>query len=218
MKNALALLALSLMSVSCINLTGNLNINEVMTVKKRGGFLNLQMKTVELQPGHYEASLKVNNAQNFTLKLKAVKEGDNDILIPIKSDKAFNIPTNGNVAIRGAEIAQPFDISGEMKTDVTESEKMNTTESCTVQRTENHCDKVCHDATATTALHCDIVCRDVVISIDGSRYVEYHNVYTHRALQAELLDSENKSVKASFEGTDNDSDRVSDCIGECRIR
>lgn len=223
------------MTVSCVNLEGRLNVNQVMPAEKKGGFLNLQRKTIQIQPGNYQANLKVNNSKSFTLKLKTDKEGEADILIPIKSDKDFSIPRNGNVIIRGSEIAQPFDLSGVIETNITESEQTKTTESCTFQRSENHCDKICSPGEVLNprnpnnnrdsheprdvrppTIHCDIVCRDVLVTFNGSRYIEYHNRYTHRDLKADLLDLKNKNVLASFSGTDTDADRINDYLGECR--
>jgi hypothetical protein len=226
MKNVMSLLILSLMTVSCVNLEGRLNVNQLMSAEKKGGFLNLQRKTVQIQPGNYQANLKVNNTKSFTLKLKAEKESETDILIPIKSEKDFSIPTNGNVIIRGSEISQPFDLSGVIETNITDSEQTKTTEACTLQRTERHCDKICSPGeifnphsprdTRPPVVHCDIVCRDVLVAFDGSRYVEYHNRYTHRELKVDLLDLKNKNILASFSGTDTDADRINDYLGECR--
>jgi hypothetical protein len=232
MKNAMSLLIISLMTVSCINLEGRLNVSQMLTAQKRGGFLNLQRKTVQIQPGNYQASLKVNSAKSFTLNLKADKNGESDILIPIKNEKEFSIPTNGNVIIRGSEIAQPFDLSGVIETNISVSGETRTNESCTIQRTENHCDKICsageivnprndhesHDPRDSRPRipQCSIVCRDVIVTFEGSRFVEYHNRYTQRNLKADLLDLVNKSVLASFSGSDTESDRINDYIGECR--
>jgi hypothetical protein len=217
MKSFIALIALSLVSVSCVNLEGTLNVEQMLSAKKRGGFLNLQMKSVQIQPGAYHASLKVNNAKSFTLKLKADKEGEADILIPLKSEKDFVVPTNGNVIIRGSEISQPFDVSGKIATNVTFSDTVRSTEVCTMQRTENRCEKICSAPVQPYGtVTCNIVCHDEVVTWEGSRFVEYHNKYTERNLSAELLDSESKAVRATFSGTDYDSSRVYDYYGECR--
>lgn len=216
MKSFIALIALSLLSASCVNLEGTLNVEQMLSAKKRGGFLNLKMKTVQIQPGAYHASLKVNSAKSFTLKLKADKEGEADILIPLKSEKDFAIPTNGNVIIRGSDISQPFDVSGKIATTVTNSDTVRSTEVCTNQRTENHCEKICAPAAPNGTVHCNIACHDVVVTWEGSRFVEYHNKYTERNLSAELLDAENKSLRATFSGTDYDTDKIYDYYGECR--
>lgn len=217
MKSLMAVVALSLLSVSCVNLEGNLNVEQMLTAKKRGGFLNLKMKSVDIQPGIYHASLKVNNAKSFTLKLKADKEGEADILIPIKSEKDFAVPANGNVIIRGSEINQPFDISGNIKTTVTNSNTVRSTEDCSAQRTERYCDRVCTAPTQPSGtVYCNVVCHDVVVTYQGTRFVEYHNKFTERNLTAELLDAQNKAVRARFTGTDYDTDKVYDYYGECR--
>lgn len=217
MKHFIALAALSLLTASCVNLEGNLNVEQVLTAKKRGGFLNLKMKTVEIQPGSYHASLKVNNTRSFTLKLKADKEGEADILIPIKSQNDFAIPTNGNVMIRGSEISQPFDISGKIETKINTSDVTRAVEDCTAQRTERYCERVCTaPATPNGPVYCNVACHDVIVTYPGSRFVEYHYKYTERNLSAELLDAANKAVRATFSGTDHDSEKVYNYYGECR--
>ncbi len=217
MKSLIVLAALSLLSVSCVKIEGTLNVEQVLTAKKRSGFLNLGIKAIDIQPGTYHASLKVNNAKSFTLKLKADKEGEADILIPLKSENNFSIPTNGNVVIRGAQISQPFDISGNIKTTVTNSETVRSTENCSLQRTERYCDKICTPpANPYGTIHCTVQCQDVVTYYPGSRFVEYHNKYTERNLNAELLDAQSKAMKATFSGTDYESSKVYDYYGECR--
>jgi hypothetical protein len=233
MKNAIALIALSLMTASCVNLQGNLSVHDTMSVKKRGGFLNLQMKTVEIQPGDYAANLKVNNAKSFTLVLKSKKENENDILIPIKKETDFSIPSTGNVIIRGSDISQPFDISGKIETDYNSSDETRTYEACTISRTENHCEKICTAGEVVNAPReerggrptppmpprqpvCQIACHDVVVSYPGQQYVEYHYLTTTRNLSADLLASDSKAPKASFSGTDTDTTRITDVTGPCR--
>lgn len=217
MKTLIALAALSFLSVSCVKLEGNLNVEQTLTAKKRGGFLNLKLKTFEIQPGNYHAQLKVNNSKSFTLKLKSDKEGEADILIPIKSEKDFALPSNGNVVIRGNEISQPFDVSGTINTKITNSSIERSTEECSLERRERVCDRVCTPSSIPNGpYYCTVSCRDVIWTIPGTRFVEYHNKYTERDLWAELLDSESKAVKATFRGTDFDSQKVYDYYGECR--
>ncbi len=243
MKNVAGLLVLSLMAVSCIDLKGSLNVNQVMSAEKKGGFLNLQTKTIQIQPGSYDASLKVNNAKSFTLKFKSTKEDESDILIPIKSKKEFSLPSNGPVVILGSDIAQPFDIGGNIQTNVTESNIVKTMESCTFNVKTRRCEQVCteerlsseeqrkieiaqrDEAAANgsrpvrvlpTRIRCDVVCNDVLVPVNGSRYVEYHKRYTQRNLTANLVQQDSKTILATFSGEDTDSYRINDYFGECR--
>ncbi len=230
MKNVMGLLLLSVLSASCVNLSGNLNVSETLTAKKRGGFLNLQLKTVKIEPGNYSSNLKINSDKSFTLKLRAEKEGDADILIPIKSEKSFNLPTTGAVEIKGSEVAQPFDIKGSIVTNVTSSEQVRTTESCTYTLPEQRCEKVCVETPnpaprvpregerrpVDKAVDCRVVCQMVQVSYNGNRFVEYHTLYTSRSLTANIHEVDSAKVLATFSGNGNESDRINDYVGECR--
>ena len=120
---------------------------------------------------------------------------------------------------------------------------VKTNESCTFTVTERRCEKVCteerlspeeqrkveiaaRDQAAANGgrpvrvlpprVRCDIVCNDVLVTLNGNRYVEYHNRYTQRNLTANLVQQDSKTILATFTGTDTDSDRINDYVGECR--
>lgn len=246
MKKLLGLVLVTAMAASCVNLGGQLNVLTTMNVKKRGGFLNLQLKNVAIQPGLYRADLKINSESSFTLKLKSDKADESDILIPIKSETSFNLPSNGLIKIAGKDISQPFDVSGTIQTNVSDSEIVRTIESCTVQRSERRCEKVCvnaevkpeerggdhgdhrpgdhgpgpgdHGPARRPEVRCDVVCHDVIIDINGDRNVEYHNRYTARTLTIELLAVEGAEKLATMAANGTESDRINDYVGSCRIR
>lgn len=219
MKNLMNLLLVSAFAVSCINLNGRLNIEQTMNVKTKGGFLNLKKKTIELEPGTYRADLKINSEKSFTLKLRLDKEDQKDILIPIKSEKAFNLPSNGEVKISGSDISQPFNLNGTIDTNYSESSTSRTTEDCTFSRTERHCEKICTTTARSNGrpvVLCDVVCRDVLVTINGSRFVEYHYRYTHRNLNVAFNDINTQAQLATFNASGTESARINDYIGECR--
>lgn len=207
LKNVMSLMLLSLMATSCVNLDGQLDVKQVMTAKIKSGFLNRKTKDVQIQPDLYRAELKINGDKNFTLKL----EGRNKLLIPIKSKNDFKAPSNGRVAISHNDINQPFDISGAIATDVSNSGQINQLEDCTWTVTENHCKKICD-----TVNSCHVECRDVQITVHGRREVEFHFRTTHRDVNMDLLRAGTAEILASFHGTNNDVDRVNDFIGACR--
>lgn len=218
MKNLINLLLVSAFAVSCINLNGQLNVQQEMNVKKKGGFLNLKTKNISLAPGLYRADLKINSEKSFTLKLRSDKEGENDILIPIKSKNAFNLPTNGAVTIAGKEISQPFDLNGTINTSYSESTMNRTTEDCTLSRTERHCEKVCVAGSEVPRpiVRCNVVCRDVMVTFPGNRFVEYHFNYTHRNLDVEFKDINTQAQLATFSARGTETNRINDYVGECR--
>lgn len=234
------------MAASCVNLDGQLNVLTVMNVKKKGGFLNLQNKTVAIQPGIYNANLKINNESSFTLRLKADKEEESDIIIPINSEKSFDLPANGLIKIAGADISQPFDISGTIQTEITNSDIVRGIEQCTEYRTERRCEKICNNTDASgreeprgegrgdgprgpehrpdvggpaprPVPHCDIVCRDVSIPLYGDRDYEYHDRYTARTATIELRAVSAEDKLANMIARGTESDRIRDYTGVCRL-
>lgn len=224
MKNVISLLAITIMTTSCVNLSGSLDVTKTLTAKKRGGFLNLQMKTVKIEPGIYSSNLKVNSKSSFTLKLNSKNEEENDILIPIKSvEENFNIPSNGPISIKGETISQPFDLKGDIATSYSESDKTSAEEACTFTVQERRCEKVTYNVPAptkenpkATVERHEIVCGMKPISYNGHRFVEYHQLYTTRVLKAEILAEKSDEVLATLNASGTESDRINDFVGECR--
>ena len=235
MKSVASLIVLSMMAVSCINLEGNLSVNQSMSVRTKGGFLNLKNKTIKLEAGNYRADLKVKSEKNFMLKVSSDRY--DELNIPIKAKKDFSIPDNGPITISGSDINQPFDLAGNVATNVSNSDIIKANESCTYERTERRCEKICtpirnegpvrgqepgrngerHDRDGDGRNeNCRIECRDVIITLNGNRYVEYHTRTVEKSLAAKLLSTNSKSELATFSGKDFSSERINDYIGECR--
>lgn len=207
LQNVLCCLAVVVLSASCVSLNGQLDVKQTMSAKKKSGFLNLKTKEIQIQPDLYMAELKINSDRSFTLKL----DGHDRILIPIKSEKGLNVPSNGRVFISHTDINQPFDISGMISTDVSESDHQRAIEECTYTVTENHCQKICESEKS-----CHIDCKDVPVELHGHREVEFHYETIHRDLAMDLLKQEKGEVLASFHGTDTETSRISDYQSVCR--
>jgi len=209
LKNVLCLLAVTVLSASCVTLDGRLDVKQAMSARKKSGFLNLKTKEIRIEPDLYEASLKANSDKSFTLKL----EGREKILIPLKSEKDLNVPGNGRVFISHSEINQPFDVSGLITTDVSHSERQSAFEECSFTVTENHCKKICEKEDS-----CKIECKDEQVTMHGHHYVEFHYQTIHRDLAMELLKQDKGEVLATFHGTDTETSRITDFEGRCEIR
>lgn len=217
MKKFIGLMLISAFAASCVNLDGHLNVQQTMNVKKKGGFLNMKTKTVELEPGIYKAELKVKDRDSLTLKLRLEKENDDEIKIPLKSDKDFNLPDNGEVRISGSEVKQPFDVVGTIKTSITRSDSRRAVEECSLSVIERHCEKVCRPAGRNgDRVVCNVVCRDVSVTIPGVREYEYHTRFTHRDLEVDLKDVNTQAQLATLRTTGTESERVTDYYGPCR--
>jgi hypothetical protein len=209
LKSVIGLLAVTVLSASCVSLDGQLDVKQMMSAKKKSGFLNLKTKEIQIQPDLYQAELKINSDKSFTLKL----EGHDKILIPLKSEKDLNVPSNGRVFISHADINQPFDVSGLIQTDISSTEQQNAIEDCSFTVTENHCKKICESEKS-----CKIECKDEQVTIQGRHEVVYHYQTIHRDLAMDLLKQDKGEVLASFHGTDSETSRIEDYSGRCLAR
>jgi hypothetical protein len=203
----MGLIVVSLISTSCLTLDGQLDVKQMMSAKKKSGFLNLKTKEIQIQPDLYQAELKVNSDRSYTLKLT----GHEQILIPLKSDKSLSIPSNGRVSISHNDINQPFDIDGNIATDVSNTDRIDAVEDCSWTVTENHCKKICDKPDA-----CKIECADVQVTLHGRHEVSYHYRTINRDLAINFLKQDKPEVLDSFHGTDSQTDRISDYDGVCR--
>ncbi len=219
MKKVLSFLAIAVMTASCVNLNGTLEVSETLKAKKKGGFLNLQLKDVTIQPGSYVSELKVNSKSSFTLKLKSSKEDEADISLPIKSlEENFDIPQNGPISIKGEKVSQPFDLAGTITTSYSDSSTYRDVESCSVTVRENVCEKVCIEKDAKDPNKCvkgEVVCSMQDVYYNGHQNVEYHFLYTTRNLKADILAEKSDKVLATFNGSGTESDRIYDYKGPC---
>ncbi|QDK42908.1 hypothetical protein DOM21_15905 [Bacteriovorax stolpii] len=210
MKKAMLLLGVLLLSVSCVELNGSLQVREAMSVKKKSGFLNLKTKTIKIEPGSYSAELKVKSQKNINLELKGGSLGEVDI--PIKSEDSLNLPLNGQFYIEGRKIEQPFNVSGTITTNVDHWGYTDTTEKCERQITERRCEKVCVKETGK----CDVVCKDVVITLYGLKDVSYHYKRTDREVRLEFMPENSTAVIASLPARGTESEKIIDRETICR--
>ena len=210
MKKAFVLLGVLLLSVSCVELNGNLQVQESLSMKKKSGFLNLKTKTIKIEPGSYRAEIKIKSQKNINLELSGGSLGEVDI--PIKSDDNLNIPLNGQFYIEGKKIEQPFNVSGNITTTVDHYGYTDTVEKCERQITERRCEKVCVKETGK----CDVVCKDVVITLHGIKDISYHYKRTDRQVQLELMSENSTAIAAVLPARGSETDKIIDRETICR--
>ena len=238
MKNILTLAVLSILASSCVNLNGDLVVSEKMTLKKRGGFLNLQRKDVSVETGTYTADLKANSANNFSLELN---QGNNKISIPIKSSNSkLNIPqNNGEFSISHADIDQPYDLKGNLVTNVDSTPTQEAIENCTWYTTERICHDECDKAfngpdAGRGGDHrggdqrggdnrggdqrpvCHDVCEDISISHPGSQDVVFHYTTVTKNIVLDFLTTDSPRSVAEFRGTNSETNRIVESASICR--
>jgi hypothetical protein len=209
MKKIMMLIGIFILTTSCVEINGRLQVHETFIVKKKSGFLNRKTKEVDVRPRSYDASLKFISDKNFTLKLDG---GDLDnISVPLKAEKDLDIPFNGRFNISHETIGQPFDISGTINTSWENSGYNESLDSCSWSTTEKKCDKVCEPATG----RCEVLCRDVTTTFNGKKRVEYHYSYTRRILNLEIMRANSTGIVATFAGSDIESTKVVDRESAC---
>lgn len=209
-KKAMMLLGVLLISVSCVELNGSLQVREAFNVKKKSGFLNLKTKIVTVTPGQYRAELTAKTANNLKLVLRGGSLGE--INIPLKSDDQLNIPRDGQFYIEGRRIGQPFNVSGVINTEVFQYGHTSTIERCQRELRERRCEKVCNKEEGK----CDIVCKDVTITIDGLKDIAYHYKRTERLAQLEFMPENSTSIAATLPVRGMEIDKIIDRESLCR--
>ncbi len=211
MKKVLTLICSVLIFTSCVDITGRLDVRKDMTVKKKGGFLNLKRKTVTLPQGLYTATVSALGEKNFNLKL----EGRDNFKIPLKTEKDISFPTsNGEIRVNGSDLDQPFNVQGSIFTNIERSDSRESTEACTWTVTEQRCEKVC--VVTNDVKTCDIKCIPVSVTLHGYRFVSYHIKTTYRDLKLQLLDQKSGELLANFIGDDTETEKVIERTGICR--
>jgi hypothetical protein len=214
MKKMMLLMSVLLLSVSCVELNGTLQVNQAFNVKIKSGFLNLKRKTITIAPGAYRAELTAKSGKNVTLELKGGSLGN--ISIPVKSDSSLNIPSDGQFHIEASKIEQPFHISGVMNTEVDHYGYANEVVRCEIQKIERRCDKVCkiNEAKIET---CDVVCRDVSVAISGLKEVSFHFMRTDRQANLEFMQEGSTAVVATLPVRGIETTRITDRESICRL-
>ena len=222
MKNVLNLMFVSAIAMSCVNLSGQLNVQQPMQVNRKGGFLNLKTIPVNLGQGSYSAELTLKSDKSLSLELKMPND-QKDITIPIKSGTSLNVPSNGTIRIAGSSIHQPFDINGTISTEYTSSPTVSGYESCTYTRQERRFERVCrdenqdrHDGNHNNQEVCNNEESTVTITETGSQFVVSHVDTTDRTLTAELKLANSTSQVATLNASGSESVRVIDSTGICR--
>lgn len=210
MKKAMLLLGVLLLSVSCVELNGTLQVTEAFKVKKKSGFLNLKTKIVTVNPGQYRAELTAKSSKNLRLELKGGSLGE--INIPIKSDDSLKIPSDGQFYIEGRKIEQPFNVAGTIHTDVDHYGYTDTIEKCEREVRERRCEKVCNRETGK----CEVICREEVITIEGRKEVAFHFKRTERQAQLEFMPENSTAVVASLPVRGVETEKVIDRESVCR--
>lgn len=214
MKQLMSVLLVSVAATACVNLNGQLDVKQPLNAKIKSGFLHLQTKDTQIQPGIYDVSLSSRSDKKILLKIKPQGTDQKEISIPIKGQEDLDIPSVGEFKLSSGEIGQPFDVVGSLKTEYSESSRERILESCTITRFETHCFDIGNQP-SSGQFPPQVNCTEVTVSIPGEKVVEYHTAYTSRDATANFINPQTKDVLAELTSSGTESHRVTDFEGPC---
>ena len=185
------LLFLALILVSCETISGNFTaLNEL--VFKDG---------VKVPAGVHKAKIK---AKKRSLTLEFSK----DLKVKFNIPKNTDLPTrNGEIILSQNDVKQPFDIQGNVATNVSDSESRRDYESCTYREPQRVCYR---DNQGRTRCYTEY--RD----IRGYRNVQYRLRTEDKKLSISLQTPGTNILAGHFEGNDVSRFRVYEYEGICR--
>lgn len=208
MKNLVIVLALVFCLVSCKEISGALTVHETFSalVNKKCGWSPFSScdpnKKLEIPSGYYISTIDFGSKTEIKIEMKANAFKETIIL---KRPKTFEFPANGPFQLSRAQVNQAFDVDGNVKTTVWDSNLFKDNESCTYTVP----DYVCYPDNSGRP-QCSYQNRTVW----GYRFVEYFNRNTTKELQAKLVDG--GKTLAQFNGNRTDAEKIYTFTSICR--
>ena len=211
MKKALLTIS-ALLLVSCSPVTGIFQASENLNFKGIK-YLTGWGSEVPVSAGEYKSSITMENKK--TLLLKITKEGQSKSTeVRFKIPKNTSLPEyNGELKLSAKDANQNYDLFAQVDTEFTSSMRFHGTESCTWESHRRVCREICHVENGHQICRDD--CFDETITHYGTQEVEYHNDYTDRDINIDILKPGTEEVVGNFSGQDHDSDKVYDYQGRC---
>ena len=224
MRNLIGILVLSFLSVSCMEVDGTLDVRQDMTFKNVKIESNSRKQNMTVPAGRYQAQLEFDSKDKVTLEIKDFYKNRTDIDIEFEIPKGSGIPQdNGTFFLTAAEVDQPYDVSGEVDTDITRSTQRRDQEQCTYTDYERRCQRVCQnicrtrpDGRRVCRQRCENRCRNVRVTRWGWRDIDYHVRTENKDYEVEILQPGTNTTAALFVGNYRKSQTIVDYRGMCR--
>ena len=179
MKFFMSVLLATLFLVGCEKIEGQLNITKELKLVNSKGDTHL------LKLGTYSADINANSSKKFTLRL------NND------SDEKFvfahngNIPDNGPFTISSKVSGQPVDLSGDVRTVITNSPVQEARESCTYQVAVEVCNPLPNGGRTCTVQY---------RTVFGNEWVRYYDRITDQNVNLSVNAVGSSEQSADFHG------------------
>lgn len=215
MKNLVkAVLALSFLTlVSCNEkIKGNLALKSQLSVNvtQKSNWCNDGSNCEEvvaktLPAGDYSAQLQFIGKRDVEMQVNVNRD---QWRINIHVPKGSDMPTeNGSISLTSQQTGQPFDLSGDVKTQKENGQTVREHEQCSYTDYRHECYVTGNPPTT--------VCRDVPYTRWGYRDVEYYNVKAHREVEMNVLAAQSSEVVGKFTAVNDWTERVYTYQGRC---
>jgi hypothetical protein len=208
MKKLLLVSSLVLFLVSCKEISGTVDVQQSFKaiVNNKCSWNPFKKcdptKTVEIPAGHYNAKVDFGSKKEIKIEMKANAYKETIIL---NRPKNFEFPQNGSFLLSSSQVGQEFGVSGQVTTQVWDSQSYRDNESCTYTVR----DWVCYpDANGRP------VCGYQDRTVWGYRFVEYFNRNTTTEMFADLI-TKHASL-ARFTGAKTEAQKIYTYTSICR--
>ncbi|WP_127713985.1 hypothetical protein [Halobacteriovorax sp. HLS] len=195
MKKLLILISALALFTSCDTLTGNFSALDNISLKDSKG------KTVVIEQGSYlESKVKLKSKK----RIRLIVEG---ITYEFKIPRGVKIPTdNGQINLTSAQVNQPYDIAGDIRTEVEHGDTIRDRESCTWDEPYTVCEV---DANGRR------VCRTQYRRRNGWKDVQFHYDIISKYLEVSFLVPGSETIVADFDGDERYYQKVYEYEGRC---
>jgi hypothetical protein len=217
LKTFAIFLGLTTTLMACDPIRGTLQVDRSLSVKT-GNAQNCpaetypcpeNVKLATVNPGSYSMDVDALGASTFRIYLKTDRKQLN-IELDIPSGKS--IPSNGTFSLSSAESGQPFDLLGQVQTDVSQTQETRTQESCQITHTE----QVCGLKPGQSGQGPVYACWTETFTREGIEDVQYYYRTTTENLQAQLVQS--GAQAAHYAGSKTSTDKIYTYKGGCHER
>lgn len=180
-----------LLLAGCQELSGQLTVKQAFEVLIKG-------KTTTVQVGQYKTNLDFKKSK-IVVDIETL---NNHLKLNIVIPDGMTLPTNGSFELKSAQSQQPFDVVGEVETNVVETETQTRMESCQYQSYQNICNPT--------------GCQTVPVTRTGTHYVEFYYRNTDRKMNFSIVSlSDSKANQADFTGAAKYSEKITTHEGQC---
>ncbi len=198
MKTLFALLFSTLIFTGCEKIEGQINITKATNLRNSKGVV----KSVAV--GTYTADIKANTKKKITLRLNNDSNEKFEFNVPDGS-----IPSNGAFSVKSSVVGQPVDLSGNIVTVVTNSERRQTTESCQYQEAVQVC---VPSGTPGGGVTCSIQYQTRY----GSRWITFYDRRTDKDVTLSIAPAGSTEESGQFQGDIAWIERVELSSTQCR--